>query len=925
MLPLLILMLPTQPAPKHWSFVPPQRPAVPIVNNVRNPIDGFIRTRLNREKLTPASEADRATLIRRVTLDLTGLPPTPAEVEAFLNDHSPDAYEKVVSRLLASPRYGERMAMRWLDAARYADSNGYQSDGERTMWRWRDWVIDAFNANMPFDRFTIEQLAGDLLPNATLEQRIATGFNRNHRGNGEGGIIPEEYAVEYVVDRVDTTATVWLGLTMGCVRCHDHKYDPFTQREYYQLFAFFNNVPEHGRAIKYGNSPPFIPTPTREQQRKLHELNDELQKSALKVQAVEARLRTELAAWEHLFAAEAPIHWSPNRGLVATFTRELYPRLADLDGQRYLDAGNQGDFGFYDRFTIAARVTPLDGNGAIISKMPETPESDGWCVRLVDGRVRVELTKRWLDDALRVETDAAVRPGEARHVTVVYDGSRVAKGVSIYIDGLPQRTNVLLDELNQTVANKEPLRIGSGGGPASRFRGRIDELRLFDVALTADEIEVLADPKPVQSASRAKRRAYFLAHAPSKEIRDTHDRLFDLKLKRHALVESFPTTMVMEELPAPRPAFVLKRGEYDKHGERVSPGFPSALASHVVYPRGEDRGGKPRGSPSRMDLARWIVAPENPLTARIAVNRLWQQFFGTGLVKTAEDFGTRGERPSHPELLDWLAVEFRESGWDVKALVRLIVTSATYRQSSAISDLGLPIVDRKTNPKSEIRNPKLLDPENRLLWRGPRLRLSAEMIRDQALAASGLLVERLGGPSVRPYQPAGLGKELGADDYVPGRGTDRYRRGLYTFWKRTVQPPNMLAFDAAGRETCSVREVRTNTPLQALTLLNDVTFVEAARKLAERAMRECGESPESRITHAFRLVLARRPTDAELRILAAGYSDHLREFRHDPESAKRLLKVGESSIDPKLDRTELAAHAAIASLILNLDEAVTKE
>jgi hypothetical protein len=887
---------------QHWAFVPPKRPPVPAIRDARNPIDAVIRQRLEREKLAPAPEADRATLIRRVTLDLTGLPPTPAEVDAFLDDQSPNAYEKVVARLLASPRYGERMAMRWLDAARYADTNGYQSDGERTMWRWRDWVIDAFNANMPFDQFTIEQLAGDLLPNATLEQRIATGFNRNHRGNGEGGIIPEEYAVEYVVDRVDTTATVWLGLTMGCVRCHDHKYDPFAQREYYQLFAFFNNVPEQGRAIKYGNSPPYIPSPTRDQQRKLDELNFAIHQAAVKVQSVEARLRAEQSYWMQ----DQPIQWFPERALLATISGATYPRLLQLDGNHYFDAGDLGEFGFYDKFTLAARINAADvKNAAIVSRMPETPQADGYAVRLVDGRVRVELTKRWLDDALRVETLRSLEPARDYHIAVTYDGSRLAKGVHVYIDGNFEKTAVLLDELNQTFATKEPLRIGSGGGPESRFRGWIGSVRVYGDVLSDEEVSWLADNRPLQAGSPSKDRAFFIARMAPKDIREIHQRFDDLKRERQRLIESFPTTMVMEELPEPRPAFVLKRGEYDKLGERVYPGFPTALASRGVYPRGEDRRGKPGGSLSRLDLAKWIVAPDNPLAARVAVNRLWQQFFGTGLVKTAEDFGTRGERPSHPELLDWLAVEFRESGWDVKALVRQIVTSATYRQSSAVRHS--------------------VDPENRLLSRGPRLRLSAEMIRDQALSASGLLVERVGGPSVRPYQPIGLGKELGADDYVPGHGADLHRRGLYTFWKRTVQPPNMLAFDAAGREACSVREVRTNTPLQALTLLNDVTFVEAARKLAERAMREAGASPESRIAHAFRLVLARRPTDAELRILAESYAEQLREFRRDPQAAKQLLKAGESPIDPKLDRAELGALSSVASLILNLDEAVTKE
>jgi mono/diheme cytochrome c family protein len=904
---------------RHWSFLPPARPLLPGVRSrdwPRNGIDHFILARLEREGLAPSPEADRTTLLRRVTLDLTGLPPTPAEVDAFLADASPDGYEKAVDRLLASPRYGEKMAARWLDAARYADTNGYQSDGERFMWRWRDWVIDALNANMPFDRFTVEQLAGDLLPGATLDQKIATGFNRNHRGNGEGGIIPEEYAVEYVVDRVETTATVWLGLTLGCCRCHDHKFDPLSQKEFYRVFAYFNNVSEQGRAVKYGNSMPYIPAPTRRQQEQLAALDRRLAAARQRFDELAGELAAAEVKWERSLPTAPPQNWSPRRGLVAQFP--LDGKEGAFDGRRSFDAGDVGDFGFYDKFSLAARVRPADRRGGtIISRMADAARAEGYAIGLHDGRVFVHLTKRWLDDALRVETERALPAGEWHHVLVTYDGSRVAAGVRVYIDGRPERVKVLLDELNQSFATKEPLRIGAGGGPDERFRGTIGEVRVYDICLEPDEAGWLATPQTVSEIAallREKRtpqqagklRACFLEQYAPEAIRQAHRDLVELRRRREAMVENFPTVMVMEEMPVPRPTFVLTRGQYDKPGEKVTPGVPAILPP--LSPRGRGAGGE--GSPSnRLDFARWLVRRSNPLTARVTVNRYWQTYFGTGLVKTVDDFGVQGEWPSHPELLDWLAVEFMASGWDVKAMQRLIVTSATYRQSSRVT-------------------PALLakDPDNRLLARGPRFRLPAEAVRDQALAASGLLVERVGGPSVKPYQPPGLWKELtGTEEYVPDHGDRLYRRSLYTFWKRTAAPPALVTFDAAGRETCVVRQTRTNTPLQALNLMNDVTFVEASRVLAQRAMREGGSMPQERVTLMFRLATGRMPRPAELGVLLDGYRRHLADYQKDREAARKLTTIGEAPRDAKLGVSELAAYTTLAGVILNLDEVVTKE
>jgi hypothetical protein len=915
---------------KHWAFLKPQRPPLPAVKDhawLRNPIDAFILARVEQAGMRSAPEADKVTLLRRATLDLTGLPPSPDEVDAFLADRSPHAYERAVDRLLASPRYGERMAIRWLDAARYADTSGYQNDGERFMWRWRDTVIDSFNANMPFDQFTIQQLAGDMLPGATLEQIIASGFNRNHRGNAEGGIIPEEYAVEYVADRIETTATVWLGLTMTCSRCHDHKYDPIKQKEFYQVFAFFNNVPERGKAIKYGNSPPMILSPTRRQQEKLDALDKELLAAETKVKSLDARLQTLQGQWEKGHPPGAASSTYPEQGIIAHFFLDgvagkakfvdgapafgagKVGRAAEFDGKRFLDAGDIGKFGFYDRFSLAAWVLPHGKkDGTIVSRMQDEPQGDGYTVALTGGRLGVYLVKRWLDDAVRVEAEQPLAADVWQHVLVTYDGSRVAEGVKVYIDGKPQKLRVLLDDLNQSFETSKPFRIGAGGGPQSRFSGRIGDVRIYNRALSPQQALSLAVPETVAEIIRIPRekrspgqarklRTYYLIlHAPA-DIREAYRRRHELREKRQKLVDSFPTTMVMREMPKARETHVLLRGQYDKPGVKVQPGVPAAL-SH--WPGGQKL--------DRLGFARWLVHADNPLTARVTVNRLWQMLFGIGIVKTVDDFGSQGEWPSHPELLDWLAIEFRESGWDTKRFLKLLVTSATYRQSSSLT------------PERIKR-----DPENRLLGRGPRLRLSAEMIRDQALMGSGLLVEHLGGPSARPYQPGELWRELADMDYQRDSGAGLYRRGLYTFWKRTVAPPGMIAFDASGREACSVRETRTNTPLQALNLMNDVTYVEASRVLAQRVLRQGGTSDEERLKLAFRLVVARQPRPGETKILLAGLARHRSHYRKDRQAAVKLTRAGEAPGDEKLDVAELAAYTAVCGVIMNLDEAITKE
>jgi len=870
---------------KHWSYLKPERPAVPKTpwtERERNAIDAFVFARLEKEGLKPAAEAGREQLLRRLSLDLTGLPPAIAEMDSFLADTSEEAYARTVDALLATPAHAEVLTARWLDAARYADTNGYQTDGERSMWRWRDWVLNAFQSNMRFDQFTLEQLAGDQLPNATLSQRIATGFHRNHRGNGEGGIVPEEYLAEYAADRVETTGTVWLGSTIGCARCHNHKYDPFTQKEFYQFFSYFSNIPERGRYFKFGNTPPLVPAPTAEDESKLA--------------ALDAKLTAAEKLWASLKsrAGEAdpsaiPPSWSTSRG------RIFHTALSDrFDGTRFHDAGgDSAPVGYFDRFTIAARFTAESPNGAIVTRAKLEQEPTGWGIHLVDGKIRVYFSSRWLDDALHVETAEPVSLNTTHHVAVSYDASRVTAGVLIYLDGKPVTTTSLLDELNQEFRAKEPIRIGGGGGPKdpaqSFFKGTIDEVWVYKRVLENEEVAWLANP----SLEAAKRSAWPEDFAPP-EVRDAYRNLLDLREERAKMVREFPTVMVMEDNPAPPKAHVLLRGAYDKLGEAVTPGLPASLASEAA--------------PSRLALARWMISRENPLTARVIVNRYWQMIFGTGLVKTVEDFGSQGEWPSHPELLDWLAVEFMDSGWDVRHLLKTIVTSATYRQSSRVT-------------------PELLqrDPENRLLARASRTRLPAETVRDQALAVAGLLTNQIGGPSVKPYQPDGLWKELSGMEYKQDHGPNLYRRSLYTYWRRTSPPPSMMNFDAAGREACMVRASRTNTPLQALNLMNDVQFLEASRFLAQRMIREGGPAARDHLRYGFRLATARFPTEKELAVFSQALAYHRDQYASNPQAAEQMLKLGEAPRDASIPAPEHAAYMAVASMILNLDEVVTRE
>ncbi len=871
---------------KHWSLIPaikPALPSLPASSDQHQPLDTFIQAKLAQAKLAPSPPADKPTLLRRASFDLTGLPPTNAEIRSFQENKSPDAYEQQLDRLFASPRYGEQMARPWLDAARYADTSGYQSDGERHMWRWRDWVIDAYNRNMPFDQFTVEQLAGDLLPNTTLEQRIATGFHRNHRGNAEGGIIPEEYAAEYVADRVETTGTVWLGLTIGCARCHDHKFDPISIREFYQLSAYFNNVPEKGRAVKFGNSPPFISAPTKAQQMELLGLELQLLSARTRWKVLKSELDRDQADWERTASGDLPKHFFPDNALLKHWTLKDRP-LVDAP---VIDAGDIADFGYLDKFTLSAWVWLVDekSGGTILSRMTDVPEGDGYQLAIADGKLQLNLVKRWLDDSTRVQTAAALPLGRWAHVAGTYDGSRTAAGIRLYVDGKLQAPDVLLDELNQPINTKQPLRIGGGGGPAANFRGQLKDVRVDVAELSPEEIAWLATSESLANirnkswvnrtpAEARKLREYFLTHAASETLRAAYKEVQAAERKLNAFEAALPNVMVMEEMETPRETHILLRGQYDQPGERVTFGVPAALSS------------LPKDAPrNRLGLAQSLVSKDHPLTSRVQVNRIWQLHFGTGLVKTAEDFGSQGEWPSHPELLDWLAIEFPAHGWDVKWLQRQLLTSSTYRQQSRFS----PEVAER-------------DPENRLLARGPRQRLSAEQLRDQALFVSGQLVEQIGGPSVKPLQPPGLWKELtGAADYEPGSGADLYRRSLYTFWKRTIAPPNMIALDAPSREYCTVRTSRTNTPLQALTLLNETTFAGAAEDLARRALLR-DELDGARLVWAFQACTSRQPTYQEVGILLQSLAK------------QRQLHPG----------NEPAAYTSVMRVLLNLDETLHK-
>jgi hypothetical protein len=926
----------------HWAFLAPARPAAPTVADkdwIRSPIDAFILARLQREGLAPAEPADRERLLRRVTFDLTGLPPTIEEIDAFLADKSPGAYERVVDRLLASERYGERMALAWMDAARYGDSSVFHADGPRDMWPWRDWVIAAYNANMPFDQFTIEQLAGDLLPEATLDQKIATGFNRNNATTDEGGAIAEEYRVEYAVDRVKTTSMVWLGLTMECAQCHDHKYDPISQRDYYQFFAYFNQAADPGMQSRGGNQSPLVNVLDAAKQKQAATYQQQIANLEQQLAARRETASGDFEAWLSKASAAPSDATALPSDLLAHFPLDeaqgkvavdaLSPdRKATLqgkplwaagkhggafqcDGGNFLDLGDVADFERNDAFSYGAWVNPEGAaNGAPIARMDDAGGNRGYDLYLVKGQVAVHIINSWPGNAIKVTTKTKLKPGQWQHVFATYDGSSKAAGIKIYFDGKPQEWAIEQDRLSATIRTKKPLYVGRRN-PGSPFKGLIDDVRLYPRSLSEAEVATLAGANPITpllaipAADRNEQQLATLRDHYLQSLDQPYQQLSqELAKTKASLAEAqkpVSTVMVMQDVPKPRMTYILDRGNYASP-KKDQPVEPNTLSFLAPLPEG--------AAANRLGMARWLTVPQHPLTARVAVNRYWYLLFGTGLVKTVEDFGAQGDWPSHPALLDWLAIDFVESGWDVKRMLKQIVMSSTYRQSSRAS--------------AEL---VAADPENRLLARGPRFRLQGEMVRDNALAASGLLTPTIGGPSVKPYQPPGLWNEValsGNVRFVQDKGEKLYRRSMYIYWKRSAPAPSMTIFDAPSREKCTVRRARTNTPLQALVTLNDPQFLEASRALASRAMLAGGETPEQWITHAYRLATGVRPRPAALSSLKQAFDEELAVFAVDAPRAEKLLSIGESPRDPSLDPSQHAAMTIISSIILNLDDTLTR-
>ena len=835
----------------HWAFAKPQRP------DTGGGIDALIAAKLEGSGLTQNPRADRRTLIRRLTLDLTGLPPTPEEVGAFLTDSSPDAYEKLVDRLLASPRYGERMAMPWLDGARYADSHGYQADWERYQWPWRDWVIKAFNDNMPFDQFTIEQLAGDLLPNATTNQIIATGFNRNHRVNTELGAIAAEWLIENTIDRVETTSAVWLGLTFGCARCHDHKYDPISQKEFYQFFSFFHNVPESGTERgRAANFEPLIklPLPQKTKQQ-VAELDAELASARAKITQLESAL------------PKSDDQWQPAEDISLTSTGGA--TIERLDDGSFLASGKSPNIDTY-QIRIADKVKNI--TGIMVEAIPHPSFTNKSLARSVNGNfVLSAITSK----QAKFSSAAASYEQKDWPVKNSLDG-KDSTGWAVGGHEKAEKKRAVFTLKNPTSSPFDfELRFNA---LERHIAGRVK------IYTTSVATPTLPGEKPVTPAiAKAKKQ------------------LEKIKKNRATLIAQAPSVMVMKEMPKPRDTFILDRGEYDKPLEKVTSALP------VAFPP------MPDGQPmNRLGLAHWIVSPDNPLTSRVQVNRYWEMLFGTGIVASSENFGTQADWPSHPELLDWLATEFIRLKWDTKAMLKTIAMSQTYQQISTTTPEQLEI-----------------DPHNRLLSRGPRFRIQAEMVHDQALFVSGLLTEKLGGPSVYPYQPKGIWSEFNfygnLRNYKHAKDENLYRRSLYTIWKRTAAPPGLTLFDMPSREMCIVKRSRTNTPLQALALLNEITYVEASRSLAEQMIQHAPDDLPAQITYGFQKTTARKPTEKELTTLTNGHNRRLEKFKANPAEAKKLINEGDSTPDANLDPIQLAALTTTASILLNLDETITKE
>ena len=926
----------------HWAFVAPKKAALPDIPGVENPIDRFIYDRLRKQGITPAPTAERALWLRRVSLDLTGLPPSTEETDAFLRDTSRLAYDRQIERLLNSPHHGERMAADWLDIARFADSHGYTVDRLRDMSPYRDWVIKAFNRNMRYDRFIHEQLAGDLMPKPTRDMLIATAFNRNHPQNMEGGIVEEEFQTEYVADRTNTFGEAFMAMSLGCARCHDHKYDPISQQNYFELFGFFNNVLEAGQISFNDDIPtPALPLPTPAQEKTLEWLKEKVASSEKNLE--EARLAAASKAADWIKAGGTPslrADGIPTAGLesyhrfdgnlwddtdtsrkgnmehdwgakgdIPVFTRGFRDSALLLNGDVYLNMPYTGVFRKSQPFTIGLRVwIPASLKEGVIFHKSDAERLwnyKGYSLILTGGKIKMIIAHTAPSNAVIRQTTLNIPRDRWIHLTMTWDGSSRADGLHLYADGQPLALETQKDKLYKDILfgkEKEPgLQIGGWYRGSGFTGGKVDDLLVYKRCLTPHEINIiagnaswtgiLANAKTQTSTNDALVRYY--VEALDSNVSAASRALISVRNQLADTMRTIREIMVMEEMPVPKKTFLLERGRYDMPGREVKPATPADILPFPAH--------LPR---NRYGLAQWLTHPDHPLTARVAVNRLWQQFFGTGLVKTSEDFGNQGEMPRHRELLDWLSVEFRTSGWDMRHIIKLIVSSDAYRRSS-----------QATPAQREA------DPENRWLGRGPAVRLSAEMLRDNALFASGLLRADIGGRSIKPYQPAGLW-EINSANYQTDTTDVIYKRSLYIVTKRTVPHPTLAMFDASDRSACLSRRQQTNTPLQALALLNDPAYVEAYRTLGARMAK--APDVKAGITDAYRRLTGISPQPEALQLLEGLYVKTLERFKSNPEKAKGWLKAGRASIDPSLDPMRIAANAVVASTIMNSDAAITK-
>ena len=935
---------------KHWSLIPPTKPEPPATQRVdwaKNPIDNFVLHRLEQQELVPAPEAAPNVLFRRLHLDITGLPPRYDDVVKFTADYAKRgdaALSEWIDRLMSLPGWGEHRARYWLDAARYGDTHGLHFDNYREIWPYRDWVIRAFNRNQPFDQFIIEQIAGDLLPNPTDDQLIATGFQRCNITTNEGGTIDEENLANYAADRVQTFGWVFLGMTTNCGQCHDHKFDHFTMRDYYSLAAFFRNTtqgPKDGN-VKDGRGPVLV-VPNEEDRPRWKALPAEITRAKAERDACRQSARQEFEQWlttvsaqdlsETVSAENLVAHLPLNEGrghavhnLVdhapvkaigkLTWTSEgQFGPAPVMSPEGTLELGKVGDFERHERFSYGAWLKPADNrtSGGIIARMDQKHAYRGWDLWQNGNSYSVHIIDTWSENAIKVTTaKPTVTPGKWQHVFATYDGSGKPSGIRIYIDGKPQKLRVDTNSLkpDASIRTQVPTRIGQRNH-GQHFRGAVQDVRIYARQLGDNEVLAIAQTGPLQTVlslppeKRTQQHEsalfeYYLAqHHP--KYPKLAQRVAQLEAEREAIRARSPVTHIQQEKPNSEPtAYILIRGQYDKKGDLVHAATPEAL--HPM----------PKDAPkNRLGLAYWLVDESNPLTVRVTVNRFWQQVFGQGIVATPEDFGVMGAPPTHPDLLDWLAVDFREHGWDVKRFFKQIFMSATYRQA--------PV----TTPEKLEQ-----DPQNALLSRGPRFRMDAEMIRDYALAVSGLLSRRMFGPGVKPYQPENIWDIVGLPGgntrkYVQDHGENLYRRTIYTFWKRMAPPPNLEAFNAPSREVCTVRRERTDTPLQALVTLNDPTFVEAARKLAECSM-AAGQTRESIAQQIAQRTLARPFSHDELKIVLKSYGRFYEYYADHPSDAQALIAVGESKRDEKLDPVELASWTMVSNQVLNLDEVLNK-